>query len=351
MKRSLVIIPAALAIAGMAQAADRKVSDLMYMPKAGGMLFGTELVYETGDYTNASKDAGDKSSWDYERKSLTWNNSFDYSFTDNLQLGLGLNYQFSSKLKNPAGKSNDGTTALTASQLDAETNDKGLKNVELNARFRAMEEAPVTLDVLAGLAVKLGDDKKSQTYTNASGNKAAEDGNAYNATTLNLGTEVGKKHGDFQWKGSLGLVYGLKHDVYLLKNDTNASGNLVDLKLEQDSYVDVRLGVAGEYHLTSSFALGAKVDYDIVGERKYTTKEVVQPTDATVMTEDSHSNITLGVEGKYEITQAIVGKVGFDYAMKGDKDISFKTGAAAAQKAQDQDRNDMRFALGMDFSF
>ena len=92
MKRSLVIIPGALAIAGMAQAADRKVSDLMYMPKAGGMLFGTEFVLTSGEYTDAavSEVSGGvatdpyKASNKYETNSLTWNNNFKYSFTDDL---------------------------------------------------------------------------------------------------------------------------------------------------------------------------------------------------------------------------------------------------------------------------
>ena len=58
-----------------------------------------------------------------------------------------MNYQFSKKLKHKSGVDSDGTTPVTASNLDAETNDKGLKNIELNGRFRVMEEAPVTLDV------------------------------------------------------------------------------------------------------------------------------------------------------------------------------------------------------------
>ena len=230
-----------------------------------------------------------------------------------------MNYQFSKKLKNKSGVDNDGTTTIDATALDAETNDKGLKNIELGARYSVMEEAPVTLDVLAGLSLVLGDDEKSTSYTDSVTSKnTARDGKAVEASEINLEAEVGKKHGDFQWKGAVGFAYGFKHDVtYLDKGDITADP-AVDIKFEQDTYTDLNLAFAGEYHLVLSFALGAKVCADFVGERKFTYKLAKTTTTGVTFTEVSHKDIILGFEGKYEITQSILAKLGFDYVMDGE---------------------------------
>lgn len=119
------------------------------------------------------------------------------------------------------------------------------------------------------------------------------------------------------------------------------------------SATDFYVGFAGEYHLVPSFALGAKANFDFVGERKETIAYLGGAATSTpyVITDDSHTDITVGLEGKYEVTQSIVGKLGFDYKILSDFDRTSQSGSSAATKEQMKDRSDMRFALGMDFSF
>ena len=321
------------------------------MPKSGGMFYATEFVLASGEYEVAGTTTDDKSLNKHETNSFTWNNGFHYSFTDDMQIGLGLNYQFSGKDKHKSGVGSDGTTAVTTANLEAETNDKSLKNIELNARYRVMEEAPVTMDVLAGLSLGIREDKKSESYT-VSGVNKARNGNAAEATQILLGTELGKKHGDVQWKGALGFNYGLKHDVTSLdKGDTNASSVSVDTKYEQDSFFDFNLALAGEYHLTSAFAMGAKGKVDFIGEKTLTKKPAVSSNYATTITQKSYTDITLGLEGKYEFTNSILARIGFDYVMGGEYEYVTKTSATSSSTMKYKERNDMRFALGMDFSF
>ncbi|MBF0314573.1 MAG: hypothetical protein HQK52_14230 [Oligoflexia bacterium] len=355
MKSKLTLAAVILGLVGSVQAAsDGKQSDIMFMPKAGGFQYYGKLDYAFGDYENNYSRLGSAnvtqttSKFDTERWVLK--NSLDYGLMERLSLGLDINYQMTSTVENKSGTTNG--VADTGNQLEAKTDDKGLQNIGLNGRYRVMEEEPVNLDFQLGFDFRLGDDEKSYSYApQTGGNNKADEGNAYSAHAMKLGSEVGTNVGKFQWKGLLGLNYMFEHDVYLLKADTNAAGQNVNLKEKLKAHNDIALGLAGNYFFMPAFSMGFGADFLLVGKREYTYASVIAPTTTNTLTEKSHTDIALGIDGKYEFTKNVMGSLGLGYTFGGEYDVTNVTAGTTTSQYKKKDVNETKVTFGVGVLF
>ncbi len=205
-----------------ALAAERQISDLMYLPNQGTKFGETGLGILAG---NAKTDEGRSFYMGYGV-----NQDLGYALSDNLSLTLGLSMAHVD-VKTRSGGNNTFTTQA------------GINEPTLAARYRALE-SDLIMDVVGTLQAKIGDQEIDGSRTNGLDGKNAA------AVELNLG----QKKGNWQYVGVVGLEYNMEGTT---KDKAN------DVKATFKPHLDYKVGAAGQYQMNETTFVRAGVNVDL----------------------------------------------------------------------------------------
>jgi hypothetical protein len=174
--KSLVIAGLMLASTVSFAEADRKIYDVMYLPKAGTLFGATEAAYVYGQSTQHDKTAGDIA--DVTVNGYALQQTIGYSITSSLFLSASMSYEI----------------AEADVDLDAGGSDKvkadGESDPSINARYRVWEDTSV-FDILAGATISTGDSKVSDEDNKGNIKQGGH--------SFNLGAQYGHKTSDMQY--------------------------------------------------------------------------------------------------------------------------------------------------------
>ena len=285
MKRFL---PVLAVISTSAFAQDLMLSDLNYFQKQSSVLVNTSLNLGSSE----SKLSNEKTDGD----STVWSNAVTYGLSDKLNLGLEFDYA----LKN---ESKSGT--------DKATDDKGLSDFTVTGAYRLMDSGTY-VDLIGGLTVATGDRENGSSNATQSNNGNFKEGH----NSVELGTAVGQKNGQFEWRAGLSIDHHLSGDY----KDLDAAGGAAETN-DTDSYTNYSVFGQAQYRL-DKFVVGLNFDYTMNGEQVRTEK-----SSSTKTTIDSYSTLTTGVSARYDLSSTVVLNVG--YAMLNNFDIEGTQGTTA----------------------
>ncbi len=164
MKRFLAL--AVLAASGVSQAADRAIYDLQYLPKAG-RTYGVSTISfidRTLETSNQDTNLSGYQIWQ----------AVGHAMSDQVSLEASLNYSHLSRDVDGGAKS------------DAA---KGVSDPTITSRYRLMDET-YRWDLLGGATISRGDAEVDSDRKN---------NNLQGGHSVFVGTQHGKKHGDYQW--------------------------------------------------------------------------------------------------------------------------------------------------------
>ena len=297
----------------------------------------------------------------YENKTTTWTNDFTYGLTDTFSIGLGLDLALSSKLSQKSESdgpiiftgSSTAATNTTYSTLDQENN--GLGDIRLNTSYRYMNDA-IKADLLAQVSFS-GKAKRAASNENASGNYVVSEGDAKSGgSSILVGTQFAGAVGAFEWATALGLNYQMKKKITVVGGDITTTNAVVDYEQQTKSKLDFALGVAGQYNLTSAFSLGANVGMNFVSkeENSYSQFDGAATKRDVTVTDKAHTDVTLGVDGKYEVTSNVMIGLNYAHVIGADIDGSAsvrQSGVTTNLTTTNTDRKDDRFGFDVSVRF
>lgn len=267
--KSLVIAGLMLASTVSFAEADRKIYDVMYLPKAGTFFGATEAAYIYGKATLNQEGVGDIADVDVSGYGVK--QTLGYSLTSQLFLSASMSYE---ALESDVDLKSGGSDKIKAN---------GESDPSINARYRLMEDTHI-LDILAGATISTGDSKVGD---------ADKDGNIkQGGHSFDLGLQYGQKHADMQYaftflathfmeateKDSTSKVDLNAHNAYKFQADvlnnlfekaflrsfasltfTEAFNDEDSNKTEQQT--EIRLGTEFQYALSADLLLRAGVSY------------------------------------------------------------------------------------------
>jgi hypothetical protein len=270
---------ALIASSSVAFASDSAIYDIQYLPSAGTSYGFSEFSYEKR-MVDADGDV-DINGW---RLSQT----LGHSFTDRLSIQADLNY----------------LNARWDNEDFENTNQNGLSDLNLNARYRLIDEA-IRLDIIGGGQLALGDGDGNGSVNNryfTGGNK------------LNVGVQVGEKSENFQWSVLGRYIHSFERTIDFA-GDTD-----IDPQEAVQARADLLNKLAEKSYLRSHF-----------------TADFIQATEF----KDGgsffgpQSNYEIGTEYQHLCSQDLMARIGVDYVMRhydsaqydSDNSLNFKIAA------------------------
>lgn len=242
-------------------ASDRAIYDIMYLPTAGTTYGFSEAEYL--DNMIKGKSGAD----DVGATGLGFTQTLGHSFTDRLSVEAAIGYG-DFRLDNENAKN---------------SNQEGLTDPTINARFRVMDEV-FRLDVLAGALFSIQDSEISH-----SGSDNLQGGNA-----LNLGAQFGAKNEFFQWAILGKYTYNADREVEVLNTDVDVDSNN-ELLLRGDIL----------NKLTESAYLRSFISADFT--------DAAEGEDGVGDFELAHTTYAIGTEYEYLFSANMLGRLGVDY--------------------------------------
>lgn len=332
MRRKVLLPLAAIALSTSAFAAEESMTSLGYRVKAGefhydlGMEFG-KPKYNTSEVNVASNTAANTEHRSFENSKTTWTNEITYGVSDALSFGLGLDFALTNTMKQTSDVV--GTTAQVLNQdwTNAEMKNSGLKSVDLNTSYRYLN-GEVKADLNFGLSLS-GKGKKAAGIYDSANNKysGVSKGNGLNGgSEVELGTVISGKMSSFEWSGLLGLKYNLKKKYTLVNADFDSNDKNHDVDQEIKSNMDINLGVAAQYDISSAFAVGLSLEALFAPKDETSYAAYVGNTTKKNFTEveKSHTDITLGLNLKYNVLTNLMVGVDYSHLFAADVDTTKK---------------------------
>lgn len=238
-------------------AADRSISDLMYLPKAKTFFGVSQLSILRGDFEATY--SGTKYKSEYESTRFT--QTVGFSVLDNLSVSLQMNYL-------------DFEDQETTGTKEKSTN-KGLSDPRLGAKFRALE-SNIILDFTSNLLISASDRVNEDSEIN---NKAG-------GHELTLGAEVGQKISSTEWVTFVNFFR-------IFESTTQNEDPIQDRK--RDAHNAYQVGLALQQKITEAGFIRA------FGE-VYVKDEV----DSNLSTLPASTLYTLGVGYRHLISQNLI---------------------------------------------
>ncbi len=173
------LLLAFLLVGSLAQAADRQLVDLMYLPNAGTLYGETAFNFEGSEYNI------NKAETQVTTHNTILSQELGFGLSDALYLGVQYEHQLAGEAKTKGGDSVDTL---------------GARNPTLKATFRVMDQGSATynLDVRAAYSPDLFDREGSDNDEEFT---AARGGAAYK-----VGARLGQKNGTSHWNFELNLT-------------------------------------------------------------------------------------------------------------------------------------------------
>jgi hypothetical protein len=254
-----------------------------------------------------------------ETEGYTFQTAYGYGIMDNLNLYLGLDYNWDMKTANETTN-------------DSKWSQDGLKNPTLTLNYRLLnqQEAAVNVDFGFTGAFALQD----QEIGAASG-ASTKDGNASDGrSAFTLSGAVGRKWNEAnEWRLSAGLVHradGERDDLVVGGDKEN-----VDVDSSQDFFVRA----AYQYRPVQEFMMVLSLTGTRIGE-------VDEKSDGVKTNYEDHNVYDFGFDVKYLVTDTFIVKYISSYGNNPDYDV--KTGGT---KTEFKNIRQSLYALGVDFLF
>jgi hypothetical protein len=227
------ILLALLSMPVFAQVADRALTDLMYLPKAGTVYGETAFDWSGGQYNQ------DKTT-EVDTHTLIASQELGFGFTDMISVNLSYEHQI-----NGEESTRSGTSERT--YVDTE----GMMNPTLTGVWRVMEQgsAEYNLDIAAAYSPDMVDSEGSsndEEFTAGSGN-----------ATYTIGARMGQKNGTDHW--ALEAVFQMEGEgeTELTNGD----------KQETDAYYAMKVGYSMQKNMLPWMDFRANVNLSRVSSK------------------------------------------------------------------------------------
>ncbi len=310
MKKIIAIIAIATATSAFATT-DLEFGDLNYILKQGQFNVLANAIHSTYQVKQEATKV--------ETEGYTFQTAYGYGIMDNLNLYLGLDYDWNMNVANETTN-------------DSKYSQDGLKNPSLTLNYRLMNQTDSAVNVDIGLTGAFA--LQDQELGASSGNKT-KDGNAADGrSAYTLFGAVGRKWNEAnEWRLSGGLVYRADGEA-----DQLAVGGS-KANVDTDSSQDMYLRAAYQYRPVQEFMITLSVTGTRVGE-------VDQKVGGVKANSEDHNVYDFGFTAKYLVSDGIIIKYISNYGNNPDYDV--KTGGV---KEEYKNIRASYYGLGVDFLF
>lgn len=274
-----------LLVCTQVSAQDLRLGDLNFFQKEKSIHWNTRLSQTTGEVNTTS---GPSDAQDFDTSRTLWSNTVLYGISDRLNVGLSFDYAIKNKFE-----STQLTVGGNPNFKGRSYENDGLSDFTINANYRLSADR-IYLDVFSGLTLGLGDSERG--FGDATSKK--DGNNKQGHHSLMAGIAAGQKISDFEWRASLAFDYHAK-------GERKSFDSLGSETYDTDAYLNWLMRAEGQYRFFTNFAASVFVDYQMVGEREFSGNPSGVSTDITY---DSHSILSYGVVGKYNISENILVK-------------------------------------------
>ena len=304
--KKLIIVGLALS-AGNLFAQDLRLGDLNFFQKDKSYRVISEIRTASGDYEFSQKGTSPLTRED-EFNQITWQNQVLYGIEDRFNAGLSLTYALKNEIE-----SVDETVNGSPQFLRRNYEETGLSDPTFLANYRLSKDK-VYLDAFGALTVSIGDREKGEAT-----NLRSEDGNFKQGHhSLLAGIAAGQKvMKDFEWRASLAFDYHAAGE-YKFRDRSSLNSKTT----ETDAGLDWILAAQGQYRFLKNFAVAGNFEFRRVGERDLNFDNTSNVD--TDENRDSHNIISLGLTGKYNVSESVLVTLGFNrvfgYEVKGQFD-------------------------------
>ena len=315
-----------------------RFGDLNYFNKSGDLIY-TPLINISGSEQSIVKKSATQNVTDSEDDEMTISNEINYGLSDNMNLGLIINYKFKSESETKSSRNDSG---VQTSYTNPVTTNEGIEDPRVFFNYRVFGGDTI-FDINTQLLFSTGDAENGTTIV--SGNTGDTEGNALvggHMAFLNL--VYGSDKGSFQWNTDLQVRYSFKRDI-VNKNENGAASN----QIESDPVLGFALHFNGQYELSNTFDLLFRAGLDYSGERElsYTDASARVPV---VLTFDSHIDYDLMLGTQYRASKSMTFGLELNYYIQSDYDRPLTYNNSKIEY-EIKDRSQMDFLLAANFLF
>ena len=280
----------------------KSIGNLMFSPKTGRFEYIGRTNKDENEYS-----IGTINGSTYKTTTRTLENFLNYGVTDNFSVGLNLDYQSSDITVN----------SQSQSSLDADTNNRGLRNLGLDTNYQLLGSGFFSIDLNVQAKLKLDEIKRSSSYTNTSGNNTSSvNGNAWDSNELGAKLSIGYDNEDNPGiKLSCGYIKVLAADITILKGDPSISSD-PDLLIHSDAVSALNYGIKMDWHWFSFFTFGLGYEQINIPEINGSFKFASDPTINNTIKDTSHYIQDVNVNVKVLFGSSIMLKYDADWISK-----------------------------------
>ena len=309
--RKLIAAAAVLAVTSAHAAEELKFGDLNYFLKQGQF---NVLVDANSGF---SKETGNTT---YEKRGYTFDTQLAYAINDRLNAFVGLSYAWDMEVED---KTKDNT--------NADFSQDGLANPAIGLNYRLFDQGSSAYNFDLGAVARIA--IEDAEVGSSIGQNSKDGNNASSRNALELNARMGRKWNEAnEWQLAGGLVY-FQDGEYTAKETTG------DVKVDEDSSMDLFLRASYQYRPVNEFMVLVSAQATRVGE-------VDSKASGVKTTEDSHIDLDFRFTAKYLICENFIGK--FNYGQARNSNYDSKT---AGVKTEIDKRRESFYGLGVDFLF
>lgn len=327
MKTKLAL--ALLVLSANASAQKHRLGDLNFFQKKSSIYWNSELQSTKGESTyEFDLQDGDNDVLKNKFDTLLFLNRVNYGITDRLNAGIGFNYAIKNEVKNTSSTLNS-TPGIKLKTFE----NAGLSDVTFNGNYRLLDQK-FYLDFGTALTLAIGD-REAGSATAGGGSK---DGNFQQGHhSLNMTAAVGQKISAIEWRVRAALDYHLDGEYTSVRSGSS------DVVFDTESYMNFLLLGQVQYRPLTDLAIAASIDYIIPADRELSASN----QDVTL---ESENILTYGLTGKYNLTESILLKAGYQLVSEYQIDSKIKV-FGFSNDAREKDINYQRFLVGAEFLF
>lgn len=296
--------------------------DINYLFKSGEFNILADALLERREYKN---DFTGLAKQTVESEGYVFDTRFTYGLMDNLNLFVGLEYQWDYEFNTEPRVNNANYT------------EDGLRNPEIGAIYRVMNQKDGGMNWDVGVVGRLSlMDAERGTFAGAD----SEDGNAATGNhALEVNTSIGKKWNEAnEWRLTAGVIHNFDGETTF----NSASG---DVEVDTSSVQDFYARAAYQYRPVNEFMMAVALQVTQVGERE--EEETNQGSTNETIDIDAHVDARLEYVAKYLITEDLMARFVYNHGILANYNVDGDQGT----EYEVTRRREQSFGLGVDYRF
>lgn len=315
MKKFVAVVACLASVSSFAQSTELRFGDVNYFLKKNE--FNLTADVDLNSYEERRNTGGTGET--LETEGYYTRSRFAYALADNLNLFLGLNYNYDVEVY---------------SEGNADYSQDGLMNPILGANYRLINQDQAAVNVDFGVVARLN--IEDQEIGDATGGSAKDGNAAIGNNALEINSRIGRKWNEAnEWQLAAGVIYNFDGEYDLL----SAGGSKT--KFDTDASVDAFLRATYQYRPVHEFMMNVFAQGTRVGEIDAEGSGVTRDA-------ESHIDFDFGFNAKYLITDGFIFRFGLGQGNNPDFKVSSNTSGAEYKVVR---RHEYNYGVGLDFLF